>query len=140
MKVAFDGFGILDRVIFCENGEEVVDYFKNFLNKFQDEGSVSDKGSLCTRPVALLLMDINMPLKSGIEAKVEVEQLFAEFNRGFKRQSMADRVSKLTTKHKVSAQRPFICYQTQYSDSTFQDIFIKSEERADCVLSKPLHS
>ena len=112
MRVCFDELGILDRVIFCENGEEVVDYFKNFLNEVQDEGSVSDKGLLCTRPVALLLMDINMPLKSGLEAKVEIDQLFAEFNRGFKRQTMADRVSKLTTKQKVSAQRPFICYQT----------------------------
>ena len=85
MKVYLDELGLLNRVIFCKNGEEVVDYFKDFLNKFQDEGSVSDKGSLCTRPVALLLMDINMPLKSGIEAKVEVDQLFAGFNGGFKR-------------------------------------------------------
>ena len=37
MQVFFDEIGVLDRVIFCKNGEEVVEFFKEFLNELKTE-------------------------------------------------------------------------------------------------------
>ena len=79
MQVFFDEIGILDRVIFCKNGEEVVEYFKEFFNGLRTENLRSSKPDR-QRPVTLLLMDINMPYKSGLEARKEVCEMFDEFN------------------------------------------------------------
>ena len=80
MQVYLDELGLLSRAIFCKNGEEVVEYFKGLLNGLKADVKLSDKKN-CARPVTLLLMDINMPFKSGLEATKEVFELFHNFNR-----------------------------------------------------------
>ena len=57
-------------------------------------------------------MDINMPFKSGLEAKKEVSELFKNSNKDWSEGTLADKVSQLKTQTKVSTMRPFICYQT----------------------------
>ena len=51
--------------------------------------------------------------------------------------TLADRVGQIT-QSKVSAIRPFVCFQTQLSEMAFHQNFVLPEEKADCVLSKPL--
>ena len=75
MQVFFNELGIKDRVLFCKNGQEVVDFFKGFFNQIEADATKPGK-KICARPVSLLLMDINMPFKSGLEAKREVYELF----------------------------------------------------------------
>ena len=77
MQVYFQELGILDRVLFCKNGDEVVDFFRGFFNELQS--NPGNGQNISFRPVTLLLMDINMPFKSGLEANREVLQLFNEF-------------------------------------------------------------
>ena len=79
MQVFFDEIGVLDRVVFCKNGEEVVEYFQRFFDEIQTETAQLDI-QMCARPITLLLMDINMPFKSGLEAKKEVCEMFENFN------------------------------------------------------------
>ena len=86
-----------------------------------------------------------MPHKSGLEANREVLELFNRFEKQVSIRiestngtgTLADRVGKIT-QSKVSAIRPFVCFQTQLSDAIFFENFVIPEERADCVLSKPL--
>ena len=35
MRVYFSELGILDRVFFCKDGDEVVDFFKGFFDKYK---------------------------------------------------------------------------------------------------------
>ena len=74
MQVYFDELGILNRVMFCRNGEEVVQFFKNFFKELQ--ANTGDLPHQTLQPVTLLLMDINMPIKNGLEATREVKELF----------------------------------------------------------------
>ena len=83
-------------------------------------------------------MDINMPFKSGLEAKKEVCELYENSNKAWSEQKQEDEAPLLNKEAKVSIIRPFICYQTQLSDSAFHESFVSPEEKADCVLSKPL--
>ena len=80
MQVYLDELGLLNRVIFCKNGEEVVEYFKKALSGLKADAKHTNK-KICARPVTLLLMDINMPFKSGLEATKEVCELFQNFNK-----------------------------------------------------------
>ena len=60
-------------------------------------------------------MDINMPFKSGLEAKKEVCELYENYNKAWSEQTQEDESteSKSSKKTKVSnIIRPFICYQT----------------------------
>ena len=74
-----ENLGLGDEVISCSDGEEVVLYFRNFLDKIGKEVSLKND-HICVQPVSLLMMDINMPIKTGLEAKDEVCQLFDKFN------------------------------------------------------------
>ena len=39
MQVFLDEIGLRDRVIFCKNGEEVVQYFKGFFDALKTDGA-----------------------------------------------------------------------------------------------------
>ena len=52
------------------------------------------------------MLDINMPIKTGIEAKKEVSELFDEFN------TIETSKEVGLKKKQVSAQMPFVCYVT----------------------------
>ena len=92
MKVILSELDLSNRIIFCKNGEEVVRFFKNFLNELKRNIRESDVRHQA-KPVVLLLMDINMPLKSGPEAKKEICDLYDQFNiEQQSRDSLADRV------------------------------------------------
>ena len=93
MQVFFDEIGVLDRVVICKNGEEVVEYFQRFFDEIQTETAQIDI-QMCVRPITLLLMDINMPFKSGLEAKKEVCEMFEDFNNMVLKKSLATKVSR----------------------------------------------
>ena len=93
MQVFFDEIGVLDRVVFCKNGEEVVEYFQRFFDEIETETAQIDI-QMCVRPITLLLMDINMPFKSGLEAKKEVCEMFEDFNNIVLKKSLATKVSR----------------------------------------------
>ena len=80
MKIILSELGLVDRMISCKNGEEVVDFFKFYLNELKSSNTSSSEGRDKAKQVALLFMDINMPLKSGLEAKKEVCDLYDQIN------------------------------------------------------------
>ena len=139
MKIIFEELGLSDRVIFCDNGEEVIDFFKLQLSELKCQTAPTEGRNLA-KPVALLLMEINMLMKNGLETKKEVCELYNQFNdeQESSQGTLADKVTKLLNNSKVSILRPFICYQTDLSDAGFQNSFILPEEKADCVISKPM--
>ena len=58
------------------NGQEVVDYIDKLLEDIE-MGRSEPK----TQPVALLLLDINMPLLSGMEACKLVKEKYHKLNK-----------------------------------------------------------
>ena len=69
--------GVADRLSMFGDGKETIDYFKELLVKIlQDPNKVPD----ISWPVSLLLLDINMPGISGIEATKQVKRLFNDAN------------------------------------------------------------
>ena len=57
------------------NGQEVIDYFKELLRLTSESTENVRK-----QPVAVLLLDINMPLVDGFETSKRVKELFDEYN------------------------------------------------------------
>ena len=72
--------------------------------------------------MALLLLDINMPVMGGHETLIEVKKMFKEFNQ-------SNRAKKLL--------RPMICYLSQ-ADFKVMNQFMTAEEEAEIYLEKPL--
>ena len=75
LEILLAEFGLKDRALVCKNGVEVVDYFKKFFDELE-QSNVQPAKEKRLRHVSLLLMDINMPFKSGLEAKKEVCEMF----------------------------------------------------------------
>ena len=84
---------------------------KGFLKQITTSNSQLDT-QIKVRPVSLILMDINMPFKSGLEAKKEVCELYENSNKAWSEQKQEDEAPLLNKEAKVSIIRPFICYQT----------------------------
>ena len=97
--------------MFCKNGSEVVEFVRGFLKQLTKPDSQLDT-KIKARPVSLILMDINMPLKSGLEAKKEISELYENSNKALSERIHGDEASVGGTNTEVSIIRPFICYQT----------------------------
>ena len=57
------------------NGQEVVDYFDSLLEDIKQNDSQVSRMTP-QQPVALLLLDINMPIMSGMEALKAIKEKF----------------------------------------------------------------
>ena len=78
--------------MFCKNGSEVVEFVRGFLEQLTASDSQSDT-RIKFRPVSLILMDINMPFKSGLEAKKEISELYENSNKAWSEQTKEDEAS-----------------------------------------------
>lgn len=65
-----------DRLKIFSNGQEVVEFFEQHLLKEMS----AQKIDRTYQPVALLLIDINMPILNGMETVPKIKKLFTEFN------------------------------------------------------------
>ena len=78
-------------------------------------------------PVTLLLIDINMPILTGIEALKLIKQNYDKIN------------VSLAEQNRPKLVRPAICYYSQYNKRTME-LFMKDDELADFYLEKPVPS
>ena len=62
MKLAFEEIGLAERLITLKNGQEVIDYIDKVTEDLTFEVSTSPLW-----PIPLLLLDINMPILTGLE-------------------------------------------------------------------------
>ena len=77
LQLSMKEAGVADRLSMFGDGKETIDYFKELLdNILHDPDQVPD----IIQPVSLLLLDINMPGISGIEATKQVKRLFNDAN------------------------------------------------------------
>ena len=86
LQVYFHEVGLSKRVLFCKNGSEVVELVRGFLKQLKASDLQPDT-KIKARPVSLILMDINMPFKSGLEAKKEVCELYENYNKAWSEQN-----------------------------------------------------
>ena len=60
-----------------QNGKEAVDYFDELFKSMREQ-THEQAGSY--QPVTLVLLDINMPIMTGLEAIKIIKQQFLDFN------------------------------------------------------------
>ena len=70
------------------------------------------------QPVALVLLDISMPILNGLDTLKQIKTKYGKFDE-----------TRLI--------RPLICYLSQLSYSPMNN-FIAEDEQPDCYLEKPL--
>ena len=68
--------GLSRRAEFFRNGQEVVNYFTTLLKNYEQD----DLNESRIQPIALLLLDINMPIMTGIEAISIIKKKFRQAN------------------------------------------------------------
>ena len=71
--------GKADRLVSLSNGAEVVEYFDKIFEDIKSNPNRPNVTSI--QPVALLLLDINMPIMTGIETLTAVKEKFQIFNK-----------------------------------------------------------
>ena len=77
LKMTFlQDIGLAHRLVMVSNGQEVLDYFDNVLENLDLE---QDR-AVPLQPVSLLLLDINMPLLSGLQTLVLLKEKFKKLN------------------------------------------------------------
>ena len=59
MKIKFRELGVEDKLVLLANGKEAVEFFETILH---------DSETDTIQPVSLLILDINMPVYSGMKA------------------------------------------------------------------------
>ena len=84
------------------------------------------------QPVALLLLDINMPIMTGMEVMLRLKKKYKEMNEKAKNVEGSD-----SSNSHIIVLKPFICYYSQYDRATMMN-FMTEEEKADYYLEKPL--
>ena len=73
----FNDMGIADKLVKFSNGKEVVDFIEAKI----DEIDINRSGArLPLLPVALLLLDINMPVMNGLDASKIIQDKFNYVN------------------------------------------------------------
>ena len=86
------------------------------------------------QPVALLILDICMPILDGMETVKRVKEKFRQFNEEICKKLVL-KLPSASKKNQIVI-RPLIIHLSQFDDN-FQS-FIKEEERADLYISKPV--
>ena len=125
------GVGNDKKLIIFSNGKEVANYFEGVLNGL-DISRAQKEGKLPLHPVTLLLLDINMPILTGIEALVLIKNKYRIINEQYN-QIKGNKVGL----DEVAVIRPLICYYSQYDRDTMP-IAMTDDEMADLYLEKPL--
>ena len=75
--MTFGDLGISDKLTIFSDGKNVVDHFKEILDDIANQAVVERKP---IQPVSLLLLDINMPIKSGLEAIIDIKEKYRVVN------------------------------------------------------------
>ena len=74
--------GLENRLEMFSNGVEVLNKFEEMFDKFTNSGipnhALGVRGAF--QPVSLLLLDINMPIMSGMQVCKAVRQLYKQYN------------------------------------------------------------
>ena len=115
-----------DRLQIFSNGQEVVDYFEELLKGLSEKNLSSIQ-----QPVSLVLIDINMPILSGLETVPIIKRQFAEFNDALKEGPL------IGSARNFQIVRPPILYFSQH-DRVSMSNFISKEEVSDFYLEKPV--
>ena len=74
LKMTFQDIGLAEKLKTFSNGEEVLNFFESTLEELS-----KDSGS-SRQPVSLLLLDINMPIISGLETLLLLKEKFRKYN------------------------------------------------------------
>ena len=91
MKMKFTEIKKSDNLAVFSDGLETIEYFDKVLSEVVSNGfNTFEESSL--QPVSLLLLDINMPKMSGIEALKIIKQKYEQINAmyPYPKQSMND--------------------------------------------------
>ena len=99
LKLNFKDNGILDKLDVFSDGSEVVDYITTLL----DDLTVSNHNDRHPplHPIALLLLDINMPIMHGLVAFQLIVNIFKSTNERLQK----ERLSKINAQ-KLNIERP----------------------------------
>ena len=114
IKFMMEEFGLKNRTKFFGNGQQVIE-FVDSMTKLEKKSKRDVKKR---QPIALILLDINMPILNGFET-------MATLNERFGLEDYSDIV------------RPVICYLTQIDGQGLKP-FLAPNEVADYVLQKPM--
>ena len=101
-----------------------------------------DGQQISRQPVSLLLLDINMPILTGLDVVAHVKEKFEQINQRNpllhdEEEKQINTFTAERSSNKAKILRPFICYLSQLEFKVMRT-FIKEEEKADYYLEKPL--
>ena len=82
----FGEMGISEKLIMFSDGQNVAEYFDGILDSI--ELSHLDEENR-VQPVSLLLLDINMPMLTGMEAIKRIKVKYEEANKRIEQQGLA---------------------------------------------------
>ena len=76
MEINFYEIRIVDKLKIFSNGKEVVDHFDKIFEDLEKHRSEEQSKASTVQPVSLLLLDINMPIVTGIEALKQIKEKY----------------------------------------------------------------
>ena len=143
MKKQFLDLKVQESLITANDGQDVVEYFERYLS---DIVIASDQPTvwLNHQPVALLLLDINMPILNGFETLKRVKEMFKLHNTRLNEErsrSIGDEepLRMINTEEHTHILRPLIIFVSQLDRNQFTHFFV-DDEKPDFYLEKPLVS
>ena len=147
MRMTFEDLGIGEKLILLQDGLQAVNYFHNLIDKLVDE--ISQNFKTITGPyypVQLLLLDMRMPMLSGLQVLMRVKEKFAQAQKMLdailKEKTLIDTGDEGNTKKesdsKITLVRPLIAYLSQIDQYKITQKYFGTDDMAECFLSKPL--
>ena len=97
----FEELGISDKLVTFSNGQDVIDHIEKILS-----GVINEDDQVPCQPIALLLLDINMPILDGFETLKKAKELFERANRRIESHNLIDK--------QIYIMRPTICFFSQF--------------------------